>query len=117
MRKFTSYCLNLRTGDDREHKLLRRQLSSQLAEDRTEALWFDGENNDGAVLVSTRFLVAKGSRFGIAFNYADSVPGLQFIAAHGARVAAHYLTRRHQLAPQQAGDDCLGHHPATNKRQ
>src|SRR6266542_5928412 len=91
--------LDLRARNDRQHKLLLLQLSSQLIKDCAQPLRFHGEYDDRTVW--SKFIArCRGSeRSGlcIALNDLDAVFRLQFLATCQARMAAQYLGRRHQL--------------------
>jgi len=56
-------------------------------------------------------------RFAIAFKHAHGILGVEFFAARGPRMTADNLIRADELLSQETGDNCFGHHAATDESQ
>jgi hypothetical protein len=85
MRKFAGDGFNPGAGYNREHELLRLQSGAQVAQDGTQALWFDGQNNYG---VLARAIMPERNCLSIGFDHPDAVFAFQFLSPVGARMAA-----------------------------
>ncbi len=88
-----------RAGEDADDELPRPQPAPDLAPDSTEHLGLDPEQDDVRAL----------DRGGVRIDRPDPVRSFECLAPVAARVAGDDLAGGDEVAPEQAGDDRLGH--------
>ena len=95
-----------RPGEDGQNDLALAQPRPDFAADLREHLRLDPEEHDVGTL----------DGLAVVADDPDRVFRAEVVAAFGARVTGDDLVGRHQLAPEEACDHRLGHHPGADRR-
>src|SRR6185436_11588879 len=115
MHELLSNRLNLGSRHNRNNELLFDERAFQLLQHSEQSLRFHSEHDYRTLVRSLRRNLSNS--VAINFEHFHAVFDVHLFTTRLARMRACYLLGTNQLFAEQPGDDCLGHHAATNKCQ